>query len=594
MAVAELRARRDAVCRRVESLRQYVWRARAERGFDEALEDVRLAEDEMRHAIIRDVSPEVRAQIELQLGDGGFARIEPSVHRVATDEPALCHIIGKLGEVSARQLEADPFREDEFRRYAPGDLVGVSGVEACAETALRGGRGERLRDLDGRVLSQTDASDGQDVPLSIDVDLQVKIAALLTDAVAANPPSTGAACVVLDVRTREVLALVSVPTFDPRTLATDYRTLRDDARARPLLFRAVAEEYPPGSICKPLALLAGMATGGIDPRQTVECRGRLFDNVDAWFCWTQWRQLPPHGTVDAIGAIQHSCNIYFYQLGQRVGGRRLTDFYRGVFQAARLGLPEERDGNVPTEAELIATRGHGFSPSDGRNFALGQGEIQITPLQAANLFATIAAGELRAPTLIHNDPRPRPALPLPGVRREHWDVLREGLFRCANQPGGTAFEGARMDELVVCGKTGSAQCVPRVVEWEVTFGDDDGARHVVNAHTIESARERLNRRARERPVARRAVARWPALERAERGSMPTHAWFAGFAPREDPRIAVALVIEFGGSGGKVAAPVGRRVFETLLDSPGGYLVQDAALPKAAHPRQPRNSPADVE
>lgn len=594
---AELRARRDEICRRVEALRNYLWRARAAKGFDEPPDDVRLAEDQMRHPVLRDVSPALRAAIEMQVDDNALLKIEPSVRRVAGDVEPVCHLIGRMGEVSARQMEQDPDREDEQRRYLPGEPVGVSGVERAAETMMRGERGMRQKDLDGRVLQQINARDGQDVRLTVDLDLQRRIADVLTKAVASHPPATGASCVIIDVRTREVLALVSVPGFDPRSYGEHYNEWRDDMRNRPLLFRAVAEEYPPGSIIKPLALLGGLSCGAVSPATVVECRGRLFDNVDAWFCWTQWRELPPHGPVTAVEAIQHSCNIYFYTLGQRVGAERLVDFYRTVLRgpvSTRSGieLVEERSGYMPTDSELKARRGSGFQVTDARNYALGQGEIQITPLQAANLYATLATGVYREPTLIRDDGRTRPSTRLPGVRPGDLAVVREGLYRCVNLPGGTAYEGARMEDMVVCGKTGSAQAVPRVLEWKYTFEGRDGRTEEVIAPTPEAAQAKLDPSQTWQLRSRRVAGRWPPAEQG-RGKDRTHAWFAGFAPREDPRIAVALIIEYGGSGGKVAAPVGRQVLEVLMDSPGGYLPRDAAL--EGRTRRPVSEPAqDLE
>lgn len=600
VSTAEMCVRRDEICRRVEALRSHLWSIRAARGFDESPSDVRLREDEMRHSILRDVSPEVRAKIELELADAPYLRIEPSVRRATVagiDSRPVCHLLGRMGEVSARQMETDPARDDERSRYLPGELVGTSGVERAAERLLRGDRGMRQRDLDGRVIAQDDARDGRDVRLTIDLDLQRRIEDVLNEVVAAHPPATGASCVAIDVSTREVLALVSVPTFDPREYGKRYAEWRDDTKSRPLLFRAVAEEYPPGSIFKPLALLAGTASGMIDPRARVDCRGRLFEGVDAWFCWTQWRELPPHGSVDAIEAIQHSCNIYFYTLGQRVGAARLTEFYRAAALGSMAGEPdsgigliEARGGYIPTEAEVKKRRKRGFDVADGRNYALGQGEVQVTPLQAANAYATIASGVYREPVIFRADGANAPASSarsIAGVRPSDWAVVREGLYRCVNEPGGTAYEGARLDELLICGKTGSAEAVPRVLSWRIKFRSPGGQILEIEAPTVESAREQLHATADWEVVERKAVKRWPVVEEG-RGKMPTHAWFAGFAPREEPRIALALVIEYGGSGGKVAAPVGRRVFELLLDSPQGYLVRDA-VQEGRH-RRPRSEP----
>lgn len=600
---AELRARRDELCRRVESLRGYIASARSVGGAIVDPAEVHLAEDEMRHPLIRDVSPAVRARIETDLADLPAVRVDASVRRAGYKLSSLSHVLGRMGEVSSAQMEDDPFRDDDLRRYLPGEKLGVSGVERLAESRLRGVRGARQTNRDGHEIFHVPPQDGHDVQLTIDADLQERVLQLLNEAIAAHPPATGAACVIIDVRSREVLALVSAPSYDPDDFNEHYRALRDDVRRRPLLFRAVSEEYPPGSILKPAALLAGLSSGIISPRDSVECRGRLLPDVDAWYCWTQWRHLAPHGPQMAVDALQHSCNVYFYTLGQRVGAARLTAFYRAILQGriggreqpAGVGLVAERDGFLPTEPELIALRKKGYQLSDSRNYALGQGEIQITPLQAANLFATIAAGRYREPTLIRNDDRPRPELALPGVSQRDLSVVWEGLYRCVNEPGGTAHEGARMDEIIVCGKTGSAQTVSRVTRWRFTFEMPDGREEQVEAPTLEAAREALGIPPTVRVKHREILERWPPPPEDSADDTPTHAWFAGFAPREDPRVAVALIIEFGASGGRVAAPIGRRVFEALLDSPAGYLTRDGGHDDSPNGRRrERSEPRDVE
>src|SRR5262249_25416281 len=161
--------------------------------------------------------------------------------------------------------------------------------------------------------------------------------------------------------------------------------------------------------------------------------------------------------------------------------------------------------------------------------------IQITPLQAANLYATIASGVIRRPTLIHDDPRPRPPRDIPGAADHALSTVREGLYRCVNLPGGTAYEGARMDEMVVCGKTGSAQAVSRVVKWRIQFRSSDNETVELEAPSVDAARDRLDPAKRWQVVKRTPLERWPPPE-GERGKMRTHAWFAGFAPREEPRI----------------------------------------------------------
>jgi penicillin-binding protein 2 len=458
-------------------------------------------------------------------------------------------------------------------------------LERLGENMLRGRRGYEDRFLDGSVKSHAAAIDGLDVKLTLDLDLQHEIGALLAQAVKENPPSTGASCVVIDVESREILALASVPTFDPRMIEETYASLRDEARTCPLRFRAVAEEYQPGSILKPVSLLAGMTSGLINPSDRVFCDGQLIPGSKKWHCWTHWRGMPGHGDMNAEEALQHSCNVYFYTLGQKTGARRLTDFFRrfilgpqwNVSAMRSTGLIEERFGLIPTPEWIKRNRKRDFGQADGRNYAIGQGEMQITPLQAANMFATLAAGAYRDPTLVaksnsaENEQIERPTIPIEGVSAEQWQIMRRGLYRCVNEEGGTAFKHAHMDNLVVCGKTGSAECVPRVVESRYTF-DTDGKGTLVaaDAPSEEAAREALRISSKAKRVSREPRKFWPVPD-AAKGDVPTHAWFAGFAPFDHPRIALAVIIEYGGGGGNTAGPVGKKLFDLLMASPHDYL-----------------------
>ncbi len=578
--LSELRSRRDSVCRSVENLRRYIWTLRREKGFDEPLDGLRLREEEQFHPILHDVSPEIRTRIELEMSGAPFIRIEPSVRRVWQEGvDSLCHVLGRLGQVSSRVIMDDPERDDELARYRPGDLVGVSGVERLGEPMLRGKRGFEEHYLDGRVNATARSIDGLDVQLTIDLDLQRTIADILAEVVSANPPSTGASCVAIDVETREILALVSVPTYGHEQLGNDYEALRDDTKSLPLLFRAVHEEYQPGSILKPVALLAAAGCGEVSVDQSVFCDGQLIPGSSKWHCWTHWRGMPGHGEMRAEEALQHSCNVFFYTLGQRTGAQRLTDFYRAFLPGPEpaapdrggTGLVEERSGLIPSLSWMREHRQREFRPADGRNYAIGQGEIQITPLQAANAFATLAAGWYREPTLIANDGRQRPVHLFSGLKDSDWAMTRRGLFRCVNEEGGTAFKYAHMPELEICGKTGSAQCVPRITRRRYVF-ERPGAsgRMEIVASTVEAAREALELPSTARCIGRKPVEKWPPFD-PERHEVPTHAWFAGFAPYRHPVLAIAVVVEFGGGGGATAGTAAKQIFQALLASPRGYL-----------------------
>ena len=579
--LSTLRQRRDAVCNSVENLRRHLWRVRRRQGFEEPLDKVRIREQDLFHPLLRDISPEVRTRIELGLSEMPFLRIEPSVRRVWSGraEP-LCHVLGTLGEISTERIRNDPQKDDWLAAYRAGDRAGTSGVEYLAEEILRGKRGFEEKYLDGRRKEMVPPIDGQDVTLTIDLDLQERIAEILREAVAEQTSSAGGACVVLDVQTREILALVSIPTFTSEQFKEDYASLRDDARRRPLLFRAVAEEYQPGSIIKPLCLLAGFKNGLVDPAHQAFCDGSFIPDSPKWHCWTHWRGLPGHGSVDANDAIKHSCNVYFYGLGQRVNARRLTEFYDDFIRtspdradgATMTGLIEERSGIIPTYDWMREHRRRSFRPADGRNYAIGQGEIQITPLQAANIFATLATGESRAPTLLADDGQLQPASIILGLSADAWRITRRGVYRCVNEQGGTAYKSARLDNLEVCGKTGSAQCVARAIRQRFTFDLGDGQTRSAEASTVEAAREILDLPSRTTCVKRRILERWPPHE-PDKTEAPTHAWFAAFAPYRNPRIALAVVVEHGGGGSRAAGPVGKAVFEALMASPHHYLSQ---------------------
>ncbi len=583
LSMHELADRRDDVCGSIERLRRHIWRARREVGAEQPFDRLRLREENLFHPVLRDVSPEVRTRIEIALSDLPFVRVEPSVRRVwADDTESLCHVLGRLNQASPEKIKNDPLQNDELGCYRAGDLVGVSGIEWLGEDMLRGKRGFEERHLSGALLDDAPPIDGLDVQLTIDLDLQDHVADILRAAVREHPPSTGASCVIIDVESREVLALVSVPTFSRNQLRTDFAMLRDDTVHLPLLFRAVQAQYQPGSIMKPVALLAGLAYGVVDPAETITCNGSLFPGSEKWHCWTHWRSMPGHGPLTAEDALKNSCNVYFYTIGQRTNAERLTRFYRdfvrgpgagdGNASAAGIGLLEERAGLLPTRDWMRKQRHRSFRPADGRNYAIGQGELLMTPLQAANMMATLADGAWRQPTLIANDCRRRDRMTVPGVSRQAFELARRGMYRVVNEQGGTAYNYARLDGLDICGKTGSAQCVARIVQRRYTFESDEAdasEQPSVVAATVEAARETLGLRLDARCVRKEVVERYPAPEGDAK--TPTHAWFAGFAPAGDPKIALALVLEYGGSGGQTAGPVARSIFEALMNSPRPYL-----------------------
>jgi len=582
--LAELTGEPEAVLHhRAEEVRSRVarWRAAAQQP---------IREEYQLLPVLENVPHETALNVQLELERYPWLRVVPSSRRSALDADSLVHVLGRLGAAGEEQLAADPLRGDELRGLRGGDLCGVSGVERLAEISLRGRRGRILVDYDWTPLQRTPPVPGRDVFLTIDVRLQRRVVELLAEAVGQLRPEVqaGAAAVVIDVQTRELLALASYPVYSYATFGADYDELRRDARRLPLLFRAVQAQYPPGSICKAITLIAGLGEGVITPQTRFHCTGYLLpDKPDRFRCWIY--NLNPGITHDMIddpagqdgeSAVRNSCNIYFFQVGGRLGAQRLCEWFErfGLGRTQGTGLIEEVTGIVPTEAWLshpqrLHPRRH--QEADAWNFAIGQGEVTCTPLQAANVAASIAAGYWSPVRLAYDDSGHAFGAPLtPPVTFNEPDlqVLRRGMWRVVNEPGGTAQRWARLDrqDYEMCGKTGSAQAAPRVVNWRYTCRWPDGRTEVAVASSREEA---LSRFPDPRPeiVAAQVNERFPALLEGE--TVPAHAWFIGFTqPTSTPRgqrpagrsYAISVVVEFGGSGGAVAAPVAKKIAQELL------------------------------
>ncbi len=568
----------SAFIERAERIRQRVQRIRAETrrrtGVDQAVkEETRL------HPIISGADSELALTVRLALERFTWLRlpmlaVEPATRRKPAHELAFSHLIGRLGAVSESHLANDPLAGDDLRRLLPDEQVGVSGVELLAETALRGARGWVLDDFDRNEIERRAPQAGGDVRLTIDARLQEAAYEILAEAVEASEFPAGGAVVVLDSQSREILALVSYPSYDATQLNRHYAELAEDTRRLPLMFRAIEGQYPPGSTCKAITLFAALAENVITPESTFHCRGYLLPNrPDQFRCWIFNQYGSDHGTLSAAAAIQHSCNVFFFQAGQRVGPGELCRWFDrfGLGRSSGSGLVEERTGVVPDEDYLRATQERGFEPADAWNYAIGQGELLITPLQSANVAATVATGQFALPRLVQDGLPTRQATSEavldPGALRP----LRDGMWRVVNESRGTAPE-ARLDHpgVVLCGKTGSAQTLPRVLNWEFEFQGNEGAVRRLVAIDEETARKELGDGEWKR-TQRRAAERFPPWQPGDR--LPSHAWFIGYtqaasaargAAPEGRSVSIAVLIEFGGSGGKVAGPVAKRVIEAWL------------------------------
>ncbi|MGH7541234.1 MAG: penicillin-binding protein 2, partial [Gemmatimonadota bacterium] len=415
--------------------------------------------------------------------------VEPRPRRHYSAGPAIAHLIGYVGEISETELE-----RPEFEAYEAGRIIGKDGIEKQYETSLGGKPGVRYVEVNalGSIVRELDrgsgvpAEPGEDLHLGIDLGLH-----LLADSI--FPDTMRGGVVALEPRTGEVLVLYSHPTFDPNRFiggisAELWRSLRDDPD-QPLLNR-VTRSYPPGSTFKLFVSAIGMQTGAlsIDTRMPHPCVGALAYGNRLFRCW----RPSGHGSLDLSGAIKNSCNVYFYQAGQRIGLDALTAGATALGLNTRTGidLPYESPGLFPASREWFDQRygERGWTESVVWNLSIGQGENQQTPLRMAAFYSSLATGGTPIrPHLARSEVlaqrRADWTLPLPDARRRE---LVDALVRVANEPGGTAY-AHRLDRWTLAGKTGSAQ-------------NSQGE---------------------------------------------PHSWFIGFAPAHDPQIVIAAIVEQG-------------------------------------------------
>lgn len=423
----------------------------------------------------------------------------------------IAHLLGYLSEPTAGEQDRD-------RTLVAGDRIGRSGVERLRDRTLRGTAGERTVVVDsrGRVASdedvdRTDAVPGESVALTIDLRLQQEAQKLLEGKVGA--------IVALDPRDGAVRAMVSSPSFDPNGFAG--RLNQEDwerivgAPNRPLQNRAIHNTYPPGSVFKIAMAVAALSDGLIDPEEQVYCGGstRLYDR--RWRCW----QSRGHGRLNLRGALQNSCDVYFYRQGRKMGIETIARYARllGLGQRTGIEFSAEREGLVPDAEWSLTSRGLPWYPGETISVAIGQGPILTTPLQIAVMTAAVANGGFRVrPYLLEDGAQPPEPVALDAeviafVREALANVVANGTGRRANSP-----------MVSIAGKTGTAQVIAQAT-W--TRSEDLPWEHA------------------------------------------DHAWFTSYAPVDAPELVVVVFVEHGGRGSETAAPLARRMHETYFGSP---------------------------
>lgn len=462
--------------------------------------------------------------------------------------PLAAHTVGYLNEMRAEELA-----ELRPAGYRLGDRIGRSGLERAWENLLRGRRGYRRSTVDADSTSHANQTPeivepvpGRDLTLTLDMELM----RIIERAFRGHP--SGAA-VVVDVRTGAVRALFSKPSYDLEGFSAGlsreaYATLRDDP-FRPLTDKTIYETYFPGSTFKPISAIAGLQEGLIDPSARVTCPGSYTLGR------TRFRCTSVHGEVDLRSAMVQSCNVYFYRLAEVVGLDRIARYAQdfGLGRRSGIGINAEAPGFIPTrswyEAHDVSWRA-GFA----LNTAIGQGDTKVTLVQLAMSYAAMAnGGTLYVPQLVERisapdgrvleefEPRVRRRV---HVDREHLALVVDGLYGVVNDSNGTAYEARVPGGVPIAGKTGTAQVSQRI------------------RHDSDPLRAEYYNRA--------------------------HAWFAGFAPVEDPELAIVVLVEHGGPGGRYAAPIATQVLEEYLGHrQGGGVSAPAAGTASADSTRPR-------
>ena len=422
------------------------------------------------------------------------------------------HVLGYLQERTPEDVAALP----EGRKRL-GQMGGRTGVERKYDDRLTGNDGSVIEIIDsvGRVHGERDRRNpvqGQDVFLTLDVRLQERAEALLE--------GREGVVVALDPRSGEILAMASFPTYDPNrfisrfTLSEWFQLINDPLS--PLENRATRGLYAPGSVFKLVMALGGLDFGYVSERTTVYCSGSTVIYGAPFGCWFQ----PGHGSMDLVDAVKNSCNIYFYQLGRRMGIDMiaLAGERAGLGSRTGVDLEGEKDGLVPSSQWKMRTLKTPWFPGETISVSIGQGQLQTTPLQVAALTALIANRGVRIRPHLLKEPKSAGQRTTSPFKPSTFEPIIEGMWRSVNDLG--TGRGSMVGGMDVCGKTGSTQVM---------------------------SRERAER------LAKAGI------------EVKTHSWFSGFAPKDDPSIVVTVLVERGGGGGETAAPLAGRIFSLFKE-----------------------------
>jgi penicillin-binding protein 2 len=535
------------------------------------LKDVKRKRAFVPVTVVENLSREEIARVAVNAPYLPGVRIEVGRSRRYPFGSLAVHCTGYVAAVSENELTGDPVLE------LPDFRIGKSGIEKVHDLAMRGTAGQRQVEVNalGRIIRKLPGDEGEpgrDVRLSIDINLQrfatERLARGTAERIPVDDPraqlalakatpevlakseaedtilvdkdgevveAESGSVVVMDVHSGELRALVSVPGYDPNPFnhglsAKDWEELLSNPRS-PLTNKAIAGQYPPGSTFKMLVCLAALEADLAGPDTRFFCPGHLELGDTRFHCWKRGG----HGMLDMIGAVEQSCDVYFYEIAKRIGIDRIEAMARrlGLGENLDIDLPGERRGLIPSREWKLATRGEPWQRGETLVAAIGQGFVLATPLQLATMTARMVnGGRAVVPRLVrHPTAGGRPSFPPLGLDPRDLDLMRQAMSAVVNGSHGTARRVQSRDgEPTLGGKTGTSQ-VKRIT------------------------------------MAQRAAGLTKPKDQPWRDR--DHALFVGFAPVEAPRYAVAVVVEHGGGGSSMAAPIAADVLlETLRIDPG--------------------------
>ena len=475
----------------------------------------------------RDITRDLLAAIEAHQFDlpGIHIDIEPSRNYI--HKKTAAHLIGYLGEINKDELDSG-----KFPNVRSGDSIGRYGVEKSFEADLQGKRGGHQLEVDvnGRVikiLKTVEPVSGNDLVMTIDLPLQQKAEGLLGE--------NDGAVVALDPSNGDVLVMASSPSFDQNDFiggisSKKWQVLRDDP-GRPMNNKAIQAEYPPASTYKIITALAGLEEKVIDRNSTFFCPGFYKFGNRRYHCWSKYG----HGTINVVDAIAQSCDVFFYQTGEKLGVDALAKYAQGsgLGRLTGIRLAHERPGLIPTSAWKKQRFKEPWQAGETLSISIGQGFNLVTPLQMAVFISAVGNnGTLYRPRLLKSvqdakgqvireiEPEITGGLP---ASKKNLAIVRQGLLEVVHGNRGTARQ-IRLPDVQIAGKTGTAQVFSR------------------------KAGEKFDNK---------------KLKR----TLQDHAWFVCYAPAQDPKIAIAVIIEHGEHGSSAAAPVAQELIHAYFGDP---------------------------